>query len=343
VARVLLLEDEPVLRGSMARGLAKLPAVEVLEAGNLAEALALIDATPPQAIVSDIDLPGGRTGLELIGELRRRSLTIPVLYVSAYLKAYRSQIPPNAHVDIFEKPVPLEQLRAWIVEHVKAPPAGGRAPFCAADYLQLACMGRHSLEILVSNGPAGPARIVVVDGEVWSASDQAGDGVPAFKRAAFSRDGPVECRVLEGDAGPRSIEGGWEALLIDTARELDEQVRDAEAGRGPPPAPRPAPRPAPTPARAPASPPAPAAVAPAAVAPAAAPAAAHAAPAPPSDDERFATAWDRGIASLLRKDYPGALRAFVEARQLRPNDPRVAANLKRLQDLGFEEVPNTEG
>ena len=114
MARVLLVEDEPVLRGSMARGIGKLPSVEVLEAGNLAEALAFIDATPPNAIISDIDLPG-RTGLELIGELRRRDLTIPVLYVSAYLKAYRSQIPPNARVDILEKPVPLEQLRAWVV------------------------------------------------------------------------------------------------------------------------------------------------------------------------------------------------------------------------------------
>jgi CheY-like chemotaxis protein len=308
VARVLLVEDEPVLRGSMARGIGKLPSVEVLEAGNLAEALAFIDATPPNAIISDIDLPG-RTGLELIGELRRRDLTIPVLYVSAYLKAYRSQIPPNAHVDILEKPVPLEQLRAWIVDHVKAP-ASGRAPFCAADYLQLACMGRHSLEILIGAGPTGPARIVVVSGEVWAANDGAGSGVPAFKRAAFHRDAPVECRVLEGDPGPRNIEGGWEALLIDAARELDEKARD-----GGPAAPRP------KPAAAPAPPPAPE-------------------PAAPSDDDRFAAAWDRGIAALLKKDYPGALAAFVEARALRPGDPRVAANLKRLQDLGFEEAPS---
>ncbi len=310
MARVLLLEDEPVLRGSMARGLAKLASLEVLEAGDLPEALALIDATPPHAIVSDIDLPD-RTGLELIGELRKRGLDIPVLYVSAYLKAYASQIPPNAHVDVLEKPVPLDQLRAWVVDHV-ARAAAGRAPFCAADYLQLACMGRHSLEILVGDGPAGPARIVVVNGEVWSASDGAGTGILAFKRAAFLRDGPVECRVLEGAPGSRNIEMGWEALLIDTARELDEQVRDGGA---------PDPRRAPEAGGAALEPPRTAA----------------------SEKERFGAAWDRGIAALLEKDYPGALRAFLEARSLEPGDPRVAANLARLRELGFAEAPSTKG
>ena len=41
MALVLLIEDEAMLRGSMARGLARLPGVEVAEAGSLEEALAL--------------------------------------------------------------------------------------------------------------------------------------------------------------------------------------------------------------------------------------------------------------------------------------------------------------
>jgi CheY-like chemotaxis protein len=342
---VLLIEDEPVLRGSMARGLGKMPSLTVVEAGNLPQALDLIDGSPPDVIVSDIDLPG-RTGLELIGELHRRGLSIPILYVSAYLKAYRSQIPPNANVEVVEKPVPLEQLRDWISERVKA--TGQRAPFCAADYVQLAGMGRNTVEILVTTRE-GPGRILVVKGEVWSAKDPRGKGVAAFKRCAFHREGLVECRALEGDPGPRDIEAGAEALLIDAARELDEQN-----GRAPAAAPAPARKSSTaTPAvrtssrtGTPAAPPVrtssrtiPAAAPRTATGttPAAPPVAAAPPPPPPPPPEpdKFAEAWDRGIGALLSKDYPAALKAFLEARALRPDDPRVAANLKRLEDLGF--------
>lgn len=56
--RVLILEDETVLRASMARGLAKLPA-QIDEAGTLAEAIAQLDRALPDVIVSDLDLPDG--------------------------------------------------------------------------------------------------------------------------------------------------------------------------------------------------------------------------------------------------------------------------------------------
>lgn len=310
MARVLLIEDEPVLRGSMARGLGKLPSLTVLEAGNLADALAIVDATPPDCIISDIDLPG-RAGIEIVGELSRRGLSIPILFVSAYLKAYRSQIPRHPQVDVLEKPVPLEQLRRWTLEHLAAP-AAARTPFCAADYLQLACMGRHSIEIRVDAGAAGRARITVLNGEVWSARDALGTGVAAFERWAFQREALVECRVLEGEPGPRDIERGWEVLLLDTARRIDERTRAGAAPVLPGPAgparsgPATGPDPAPSPA----------------------------APAP-SEAQRFGELWDEGILALLRKDHETALRVFVEARRLRPDDARVVANLKRLEDLGF--------
>lgn len=352
--RVLLIEDETVLRGSMARGLGKMPGFSVIEAGNLAQALAVLDTAPPDAIVSDIDLPG-RSGLELIGELRRRGLATPVLFVSAYLKAYRSQIPPNAQVEVLEKPVPLEQLRTWIADHVSA--AAERAPFCAADYLQLACMGHHSVEIIIAAAPGGPGRIQVVEGQVWSAVDAHGKGIGAFKRCAFHRAGPIECHAIEGEPGPRDVEGGIEALLLDAARELDERQREAHAGAGKaaPPGRRPsqvavpaqgqaAKRPSQVglpaqgaAAKRPSQPAVPAAAPPRAATPRPTPAvSAPGLPSPQQDDaQRFGELWDQGIAALLHKDYPAALDAFREAQVLRPDDPRVSANLKRLEDLGY--------
>ncbi len=223
MGRVLLVEDEPVLRASMARGLGKLPGVEVLEAGAVDEALAVIDATPPDFIISDIDLPR-RSGLELVGELKRRHLDTPLLFVSAYLKAYRPQVPPNANVEILEKPVPLEELRARVLHQLKEPKRT-RAPFAVTDYVQLACMGNHVAEIAVSWEPHGRGQVVVANGTIWSARDAEGTGLAAFRRIAFRTDAAVEVRGLEGPLGPRDVEEPWEMVLLESARLADEAAR----------------------------------------------------------------------------------------------------------------------
>ncbi len=291
---VLLLEDEPVLRASLARGLGKLPHVEVQEAGTLDEALVLIDASPPDFIISDIDLPR-RSGLELVGELKQRHLDTPVLFVSAYLKAYRPQVPPNANVEILEKPVPLEELRARVLAKLKEPKRA-RAPFAVTDYVQLACMGHHVVEILVSWPPRGEGRLVIADGNIWSARDDQGTGLEAFRRFAFRTDTTVEVRGLEGELGPRDISQPWEMVLLESARLADEAVR-----KGPEPAPD--------------SPP-------------------DSTAAPELATRAFDALWEEGVDAFLKKDFPRARRAFLEARALRPDDARVAANLKRLADLG---------
>jgi DNA-binding response OmpR family regulator len=314
---VLLVEDEPVLRASMARGLGKLPGVEVLEAGTVDEALALIETSSPDFIISDIDLPR-RSGLELVGELKQRHLDIPLLFVSAYLKAYRPQIPPNANVEILEKPVALEELRARVLEQLKEPKRT-RAPFAVTDYVQLACMGKHSVEILASWAPRGRGQVVVANGTVWSARDTEGSGLAAFRRFAFRADATVEVRGLEGTLGPRDIDQPWEVVLLESAQLADEAARP---GPGAAPAGQ-------------ASGPTPALVAPAPGAPTSAPTSA------PTFDELWAT----GVEALLKKDYPRARVAFLAARTLRPDDGRVGANLKRLADLGFadEQDSNRRG
>ena len=67
MARVLIVEDEAVLRSAMARGIAKLPGIAVVEAGTVQAAVEYLDTQPPQMIISDIDLPD-RSGLELLGD-----------------------------------------------------------------------------------------------------------------------------------------------------------------------------------------------------------------------------------------------------------------------------------
>jgi CheY-like chemotaxis protein len=312
--RILVVEDEQMLRESMARGLAKLPA-QVHQAATIAAACAALDAEAPDLVISDIDLPD-RSGIELIGELGKRGMQAPIMFVSAYVRAYRAQIPPHARVEVLEKPIPLEHLRArarhWLGE---LETRDDQAPFCVAEYVQLAGHGRHSVEILIE-GERPLGRIVMMNGDLWTATDSGGRGLDAFRRLAFAAATTVQCRTFAGDPGPRTITGKWDAVLVDAARQIDEARGvdvDADLDLD-------------------------AAFRESADPPMDAPPSAAFVAAP---DDEYAAVWDQAIAAQLGKDYLVALRWFLEAERIRPDDALVSTNLARLATLGFRAEPAT--
>jgi DNA-binding response OmpR family regulator len=78
--RVLLVDDEVDVVESLAMALEG--EFEVMTARNGAEALELILRDPPDAIVLDLMMPK-MSGEELIGELKKRAIKIPVIVASA--------------------------------------------------------------------------------------------------------------------------------------------------------------------------------------------------------------------------------------------------------------------
>jgi CheY-like chemotaxis protein len=311
-ARVLVIEDEPMLLRSVVTGLSRLPGVEVVGASSVSAALSEIQARAPAVVISDIDLPD-RTGIELLGELGARGLKPHVIFVSAYVKAYRAQIPPHAGVEIMEKPVSLETLRSLVSQRVATPPAIS-SPFGVADYLQLASLGHHSV-VLEIDGPVR-GQINEVDGEAWSANDELGDGLSAFRRLALSRDVLVRCQTLSADPGARSLSGSCESLLLECARLQDESSHGAggepqgftelalEEDTVPDSAPT-APEPQP----------------------------AVSARAPPPVVLQFEELFEQGVEASLAKRYGDALMLFQQARLQRPDDLKVKVNIARLEKL----------
>jgi CheY-like chemotaxis protein len=213
---VLIVEDEPVLRASMVRGLSRLPDVVVIDAGRVDEAIRLAEVHAVDLVLSDLDLPD-RSGLEIIGPLRAHGKNPRIVFISAYLSTYRPRIPTYANVELREKPVPLEELRGIVEQHMatlrRTQPEA--TPFTAADYVQLSMMGRHSAVISVAGG-----EIVIVDGQAWSARDALGTGDEAFMRLALKPN--AHCRTLVDRAVPRTVEGRAEFLLMEAARLQDE-------------------------------------------------------------------------------------------------------------------------
>lgn len=305
MAHILIIEDEIGLRSTVARAMMRIG--EVSDAGTLAEALVLIDQHPPDVVISDIDLPE-RSGLELLGELGRRHLHTPVIFVSGYLNAYRSQIPQHADVEVLEKPVGIEELRQVVQRRLGERRVSGEfAPFTVSDYLQLASMGRHSVVIEIERDGRPLGNVVVCSGEAWAATDVIGDGQAALARLAFARDSVVLCSALAEEPGPRSLEGDWEFALMEAARLSDEERRSGDED--------------------------PYVTAVHGVEDL--PALAEAEPDPAA--EAFERAWNTGVEALLDRRYDEALAAFLQARDLRPEDRKVLANIKRLAELGFAE------
>ena len=315
--RVLVVEDEDTLRTSIVRGLTRHLNVPVEGAGTLTEALALIDEHPPTVILCDLDLPD-RTGIEILGELGRRGIHAAVTFVSAYTRAFLAQIPKHAGVRVLEKPVTIEQLRVLVLRDLEKQSSDAPSPFGVADYLQLAAMGGHSVLIEVGHKQG---RIVVVRGELWSASDAGGDGDGAFRRLCLERDG-VKCSTWRDGPGEKNVQGRWEAMLLDEARALDERRRDGIEGE--PQSLRPAPQTGSHSAlREPAGR---MEVAPMAAA-----------------EDRFEELLEDGLSALLTRKYRDAWTAFKAASDLHPTDRTVQANLERLRQLGFGDDGSPQG
>lgn len=327
---LLIVEDEPVLRASMVRGLAKLPGLEIVNAGTVADARALIAAMPPTMMISDLDLPDG-SGLDLLAEIDRRELRIPVLFVSAYLRRFK--VPQRSGVELLEKPVPLSRLRELVTRKL-----GGHTPsgaFGLADYVQLAGMGRRSVRLNLLRNGTRVGEVVIKEGEAWHAEDLRGEGPDAFVRLMCDSELLVEPESGERiDTAPRTLEGSCEHVLLESARRLDEANRDGESLGGDlesgwddlaaPAAPvtitKPPPTREPEPVRV--------------SAPRAARSESTFGAGGKLSRLSFDELYERGVEALLDKRYNDALTAFREAREIRTT-PTLEANLHRLAVLGY--------
>ena len=82
--RVLLVDDHPALRLGLRVLLERAPDVELVgEAEDGAEALTLVEASRPDVVVLDCELPE-MEGVEAAQEMRRRDLPVRILALSSY-------------------------------------------------------------------------------------------------------------------------------------------------------------------------------------------------------------------------------------------------------------------
>ncbi|MDP3223078.1 MAG: hybrid sensor histidine kinase/response regulator, partial [Rubrivivax sp.] len=122
--RVAVLEDDEDVRDAMRR-LLQLWDCQVAD-GNCAAELLLRQPAAPQAVVADLRLAEGCTGVEELRVLQQAwGAPVPVLWISGETAAdgLRALLPAGAQV--LSKPVSPARLRAWLEQRL---PDGGVAP-----------------------------------------------------------------------------------------------------------------------------------------------------------------------------------------------------------------------
>lgn len=179
----------------------------------------MIQEAPPQVVVLDMRLPDG-TGMDVIAALEAVKANAVVIVASAYLEDYRTKLPHSERIHLLGKPVPMHELRRIVEASMSNTNILG--PFTVIDYVQLACMGHHSA-IIECVGSAGRGEIVIERGELWSAVDPQGSGLPAFERLLLARKASAQQLGEQHVRVPRNLHDRWELLILDALRTQDER------------------------------------------------------------------------------------------------------------------------
>lgn len=113
---VLVLDDEPGVRETMARFLKKW-GYEPIEAESIERAAEILRTTPVHALILDIRLPGKASGLDLLVSLRKQAelATLPILMMTGSLLTAEEELAITArHAHLFYKPEGFDTIVKYL-------------------------------------------------------------------------------------------------------------------------------------------------------------------------------------------------------------------------------------
>lgn len=189
-------------------------------------------------------------------------------------------------------------MTAMLTRQDRETTAGKKLPFLTVDYIQLACLGKHSVRIEIHENGLLFGNVVVWQGELWSAEQGALKGRSALQTLLFAISGQVHNLDPETSPGSRNIpQANWQKILLETSLCLDQdestelpddggETRDLSSNLA---------------------------------------------------GMKFQELENLALDAMLEKRYHDALPALRQASKLDPGNRRVQANLERLFSLGYGE------
>lgn len=110
---VLIVEDELLIRMVLADTLFDW-GYDVLEAGNVLEAVAIIGQKELDAVITDVDMPGGLNGLDLLRMMSINHASVPVIVASGGHLLSQDDMPAGAV--FIPKPYSLTAIASLVDE-----------------------------------------------------------------------------------------------------------------------------------------------------------------------------------------------------------------------------------
>jgi two-component system chemotaxis response regulator CheY len=116
-ARVLIADDSRTMRKIILRSLQAVGVPEATEAADGAEALALFKPGEFDLVLTDWNMPG-KTGLEVVQEIRAQDANVPIIMVTTEAEKGRVLQAIQAGVsDYLVKPFTADALREKLEKH----------------------------------------------------------------------------------------------------------------------------------------------------------------------------------------------------------------------------------
>ena len=250
---ILILEDDVITSVSIAKALqTELPDAHVLRASSLFEARLLLTSFDISFFLIDINLPDGN-GIDFILDVTARNPKAAAVIMTAEpLPKYRDRASTFGALYFFEKPVTPRSVGQIIRNHrastFGAVP-GSETSFTASltrlnvvDVIQLKCLGRASLRLdfTLKDGRCGS--IYFQEGNIihaeatTSPGSQPLVGFAALTQIVGWRGGKID-EVKGAEQPTPTIQGGWQALLLEAAQAFDEGADTAVTSLSTPAAP----------------------------------------------------------------------------------------------------------
>ncbi len=104
---VLIVEDEPLIRMMLADALED-EGFRVVEGASASEGIAMLATTDVDVVITDIDMPGGLSGLDLVEYIAAYRMGLPVLVTSGGQVEAPGELPGTA--TFMAKPYSLGQV-----------------------------------------------------------------------------------------------------------------------------------------------------------------------------------------------------------------------------------------
>ena len=231
---VLVLDDDICLTTIVRKALRNdLPNAEVLIARSVAEAQLLLAEFKIHFFILDINLPDGN-GIDFLCDVRTMFPEARVMMVTASNLPQHEQQSRELGVLLFrQKPVDTKELVQLVRSHYEKMGHGTSVQnadgssfavsltcLSALDIIQLKCISSATLVLQVAS-PSGIGRIYFENGEIVHAETPDSRGESAFEQILRWKGGRIK-EMTPAYKPPRTINTGWQGLLLNVAQRIDE-------------------------------------------------------------------------------------------------------------------------